>query len=113
MAPRRGVSHARHRGTVAFAAAFAIAVAVLVLGLSQRAAADPGCDRVAAPTGSDLAAGTEQLPFRTVARLLQSLSPGQTGCLRGGSYVGAVGITKGGAPGTPITLRSYAGERAE
>jgi nitrous oxidase accessory protein NosD len=57
------------------------------------------CDRVASPRGS-------------VAKLANSLRPGQTGCLRAGVYRHNVKIRKGGASGAPITIRSFPGERA-
>jgi hypothetical protein len=67
-----------------------------------------GCDRIAAPGGSDDAAGTEAAPYRTLQRLTSSLDAGQTGCLRAGSYGGdETSLEK---PGTGLT--SYPGERA-
>jgi nitrous oxidase accessory protein NosD len=57
------------------------------------------CDRVASPRGS-------------VAKLANSLRPGQTGCLRAGVYRHNVKVKKGGRPGAPITIRSFPGERA-
>jgi hypothetical protein len=74
------------------------------------------CSRFAAPEGSDSRGGTRQRPFRTAQRLVSSLRPGQTGCLRGGRYSSSdefvVRFEHGGRQGTPITLRSYPGERA-
>jgi parallel beta-helix repeat protein len=57
------------------------------------------CSKVAAPGDS-------------VQRLADSLSPGEVGCLRAGTYAGAVTVSNGGAPGRPLTLRSYPGEVA-
>jgi hypothetical protein len=68
------------------------------------------CHRVAAPTGRDHAAGTAAHPFRTVSRLIRSLQPGQTGCLRKGRYGGP--RTKIDFWRHGITIRSYPGERA-
>jgi parallel beta-helix repeat protein len=59
------------------------------------------CDRVASP-------GSRAV----VERLVRSLDPGETGCLRGGKYQGAIKLTTRGAPTEPITLRSYPGEAA-
>lgn len=87
-----------------------LAAAALALVPSGAAAAD-GCNRYAAPGGSDSAAGTEANPLRSAQKLVDSLSPGQAGCLRGGDYDG-VDVRHGGRPGAPITLRSYPGERA-
>ena len=62
------------------------------------------CDRVASP-GSD-----------TAQQLLDSLRPGETGCLHGGTYGSSwdnvLYPRRGGEPGAPLTLRSYPGERA-
>ena len=88
---------------------------------SAPAAAHPakrGCSRFAAPAGSDSRSGSLKRPFRTPQRLVASLRPGQTGCLRGGGYSGTsdefvVRFDHGGRPGARITLRSYPGERAK
>jgi hypothetical protein len=62
------------------------------------------CDRVASP-GPD-----------TAQRVLDSLRPGETGCLHGGTYSSTrdnvLHPLRGGEPGAPLTLRSYPGERA-
>src|SRR5262245_8018575 len=113
MAPRRGVRRARPETAVALAVTLALAVMTLIFSWPSGAgAADPACDKVAAPAGLDLNAGTELKPFRTVARLVQSLQPGETGCLRQGSYSGVLNITRGGRGDAPVTIQSYAGERA-
>ncbi len=53
----------------------------------DRGSAPPAkCSKFAATDGSDLGAGTYRRPFRTPERLLKALRPGQTGCLRGGTY---------------------------
>jgi parallel beta-helix repeat protein len=65
------------------------------------------CNKVASPTGSDSAAGTVAAPYLTPQHLVDSLSSGQTGCLRAGSYAQATTIE---APN--LTLRSYPNERA-
>ncbi len=88
---------------------------VLAWGAPAEAAA---CDRVADPFGSDAAAGTATAPFRTAQRLAMSLDPGETGCLRSGTYADEVSgtyvlnIKRSGTPGAPITIRSVPGERA-
>ena len=51
-------------------------------------------------------------PHGSVAKLANSLRPGQTGCLRAGVYLGRVKIRKGGRRSAPTTIRSYPGERA-
>jgi nitrous oxidase accessory protein NosD len=69
------------------------------------------CTKYAAPDGSDAAAGTLSMPFRTAQRLAESLAPDEVGCLRGGRYSVASGyvldLDSGG-----YTLASYPGERA-
>ncbi len=71
------------------------------------------CSRVAAPNGSDANAGTVEAPFATVGRLVDTLGPGTTACLRAGTYAGDTFVTKGGVAGALATLRSYPGERAK
>lgn len=91
--------------------AFAILAAALIFA-SRTALAAPSCDLVASPSGSDAGAGTVAAPFRSVQKLVDSLQPGQTGCLRAGTYTEDVEISAGGLAGTPVTLTSYPGERA-
>ena len=84
-------------------------------GAAAPAAADVTCNKVASKSGSDSAAGTLSSPYRTAQKLVNSLSAGQTGCLRQGVYADSsrLGISRGGVAGSPVTLRSYPGERAE
>jgi Right handed beta helix region len=80
--------------------------------LSAAAIAGAGCDLIASPTGSDAAAGSPTSPFRTTQHLVDALRAGQTGCLRSGTYRGAVKVRHGGVAGAPITITSYPGETA-
>jgi hypothetical protein len=93
-----------------------LALTGLFGGMSD-AVAGSGCDRVASPLGSDSAVGTEAAPFRSAQKLVDSLSAGQTGCLRGGSYSSSADNvlrpTHGGSASAPLTVRSYPGERAK
>lgn len=66
------------------------------------------CDRVAAPWGSDAASGLTRRPFRTPGRLAAALTPGQTGCLRNGTYTQSLVFVR--AP--RVTIRSAPDERA-
>lgn len=91
------------------------AVAVLVLPAVGRAAAagDPSCSLYAATTGSVSGKGTVTSPFATPQQLVDALRPGQTGCLRGGSYtVDGIRLAHGGTPTAPLTLMSFPGEHA-
>jgi hypothetical protein len=72
------------------------------------------CDLFAAPNGSDSqGSGTLTSPFATVRHLDQALSPGETGCLRGGTY-GDTGtwqdIATNGTASARITITAYPGE---
>jgi len=75
------------------------------------------CDKVASPGGSDSNRGTRRAPYRSAQRLADALAPGQTGCLRAGTYQARRGdfvlaIWRSGRRGAPTTIRSYPGERA-
>ena len=107
---RGSVFFAAARGRTAAAAAAVAAVGVVALTASSPAAVS--CDKVAAPSGSDSAAGSAASPYRTAQKLADSLAPGKTGCLRAGLYEQDVKVTKGGSPGSPVTIASHPGERA-
>jgi hypothetical protein len=66
------------------------------------------CDRMAAPWGSDRAAGTASRPFRSARKLVGALRPGWTGCLRAGTYSHSEVVVRM----RKVTLRSAPGERA-
>jgi hypothetical protein len=87
------------------------ATLVAALPAATSSAAGP-CTKVASPLGSDTASGSESDPFRSVQRLADSLSAGQTGCLRAGTYEGNVRLSRPGAPGAPLTIARYPGEKA-
>src|SRR5919202_99673 len=75
------------------------------------------CNKYASPSGSDSQAGTEAAPFRSVQKLADSLSPGDTGCLRAGAYEGddqQIDIKKGGTSSSQrVTIMSAPNDRAE
>ena len=89
-----------------------VALTVACVNIGAGAASASTCDRVASPGGSDSAAGTVSDPYATVQRLVDSLQPGQTGCLRAGVYEEDVTLRHGGMSGDPIVVRSYPGETA-
>ena len=99
----RNVSR-RSRAVAVLAAA---AATVSLSAGAGPAAATVTCDRVAAAGGSDAAAGTVGAPFATASKLVASLTGGQTGCLRAGTYSGDISLRTAG-----ITLSSYPGETA-
>jgi parallel beta-helix repeat protein len=102
------VRHARPTRARAFGLLL-LACAAWSPGLAE---AQVTCTRYAAPFGSDAATGGEGDPFATVGRLLESVGPGETGCLFGGVYVEDVKVTTGGSPGSPLVLASRPGSRA-
>jgi parallel beta-helix repeat protein len=77
------------------------AVAVALTTYSDASAAQTGtmCDRTIAPG-------------ENVGAAIATLAPAQTLCLAPGLYVEDVTISRGGAPGAPITLMSAPGGRA-
>jgi parallel beta-helix repeat protein len=100
-----------HRGSfhlIAAATCALLAFVAVAIARSSDASAAAACDRFASPTGSDSASGAAGAPVRTAQRLADTLSPGQTGCLRAGTY--AAEQTKVRKPN--VTLTSYPGERA-
>jgi parallel beta-helix repeat protein len=82
-----------------------------IAGQASRATKSP-CSKYVSTSGADSAFGSRRRPYRTVARLLSKLLPGQTGCLLSGTFVEDVTIRRGGRPGRRLTLRSAPGSRA-
>src|SRR5881227_2453773 len=95
----------------AFACLLGVASA-LAFSATAADAGSGGCGKVAAPSGSDSAAGTVAAPYRTVQKLVDSLSAGQTGCLRGGNYSENVEVRSGGTSSAPLRVTGYHGEKA-
>ena len=99
-----------------FLIAFLATATIAVVSADPASAAD--CTKFAARTGSDSNSGTAASPFKSAQKLVDSLSAGQTGCLRAGAYTETnssgyvVRFPRAGSSGAPITLRSYPGERA-
>jgi hypothetical protein len=83
-------------------------VSVLAAAASPASAAVK-CDRVASPSGSDGNSGSVTSPFRTVQKLDNALSSGQTGCLRAGKYASGAQTQFSTAN---VTITSYPGEHA-
>lgn len=90
--------------------AFAL-VAAAFTTLTAPASGQASCDLVAAQNGSDSAPGTVDQPLRSVQVLASSLKPGQTGCLRTGTYSDASDEEVNLAVPN-VTLTSFSGERA-
>jgi len=89
------------------------AAALASAGAGTSSASDPSCTRVAAPGGSNSAAGTESAPFATAQRLVDSLGAGDVGCLRQGTYNENVTLNHGGSgDSSRVVIKSYDGERA-
>jgi hypothetical protein len=114
---RCGVHHARRqsiRARLATAPA-RLAAAPLAAPLIS-AVTSVHCDLYASPSGSDaLGTGSLVAPLGSVQKLDQTLRPGQTGCLRAGSY-GSVStlhrIYASGSAAARLTIRSAPGEIA-
>ncbi len=86
---------------------------------SKAAPGTSSCTKVASPNGSDSASGRKSAPFETAQKLIDSLQPGETGCLRAGTYIGvptrghgtAVSMRRGGTSETQrVILQNYPGE---
>lgn len=61
--------------------------------------------------GNDANAGTLDAPWRTVAKAANTLGPGQTALIRGGTYSERyITFANSGTSGNPITIKAYPGE---
>ncbi|MDQ6806977.1 MAG: right-handed parallel beta-helix repeat-containing protein [Actinomycetota bacterium] len=78
-------------------------------------AATASCSLYASPSGSDSTGnGSQTSPFQTAQQLIDTLTPGQTGCLMAGTYNTSPGLrfNTGGTDSAPITLASAPGQTA-
>jgi len=86
---------------------------LLILGVKGQT-----CSWYVSPGGSDTNAGTVTAPWRTLQRAFDGVQPGQTACLRGGTYPMTVSsgynqsLTRSGTAASPITFTNYPGEVA-
>src|SRR5712664_2325872 len=79
------------------------------------------CTYYVSPAGSDTNSGTIDAPWRHLQKAFETLTAGQTACLRAGTYE-PVGVyntpsyrqtfSRTGKPGNPIVIRNYPGETA-
>ena len=108
-------SYVKHAVKLALCAA-ALTLFSVPAALSSTDASSGPCNLYASPSGSDSSGdGSIGSPFQSVGKLDQALAPGQTGCLRAGSY-GSTGslikLDNDGAPGSQITITSFPAETA-
>ncbi|MFL5956205.1 MAG: right-handed parallel beta-helix repeat-containing protein, partial [Solirubrobacterales bacterium] len=75
------------------------------------------CTKYASLSGNDANPGTDTAPYLTIQHLVDSLSPGQTGCAHAGTYSAtsadheaAVDFNHGGTAGAPVTLTTAPGD---
>lgn len=72
--------------------------------------APAACGFYVSPTGNDAGDGGSGAPWRTIQHALNRLQPGQTVCVRAGTYREFLTFQRSGSPGAPITLSGYPGE---
>jgi hypothetical protein len=82
--------------------------AILMLGwLALAPAAAQAADYYVAPTGDDANPGTEALPWASIQRSADVVTPGDTVIVAPGGY-GRTTIRRGGQPGNPVVFRAAA-----
>jgi hypothetical protein len=88
-------------------------VALPLLVLATTWPAEAAQSYYVAPHGSDTAPGTISQPFKSITKAVQSLRPGDTLYVRGGTYAERVRnpTIVAGTPDEPITVMAYPGER--
>src|SRR5579859_5878145 len=79
--------------------------------VAPAAAAAKAATWYVAATGSDSNPGTLAAPLKTISYALNQAVPGDTVMVRGGTYSGALTITRSGLLGKAITIKAYPGER--
>ena len=101
----------RYLGLLALSSILILMLTALFAGQAQAASNSSTCNLYVAPGGSDNATGSASEPFASVQHLANTLTAGQTGCVRG-NYTEEVTVTNSGQASAPITITSYPGERA-
>ena len=104
-----GRRHGEHAGRAFATVVAAAALALLAPAGPATASAATTCNLVAATDGSDSNPGTAAQPLRSPGRLAAALAPGQTGCLREGTYSWSGDLSIRTAS---ITLTSFGEEQA-
>jgi hypothetical protein len=79
---------------------------------SQRPLAEGPTFYADAVHGDDAGDGSVAKPWKTIGHALAHLKPGDTLCLRGGTFYEPLVLSISGAEGKPITIRSNPGELA-
>jgi len=69
-------------------------------------------DYFVSPSGNDASSGTFMSPWQTIQKAADTMLPGDTCYIRGGTYREAVTPSRSGSPGKPITFTVYSDERA-
>jgi Putative Ig domain/Right handed beta helix region len=86
--------------------------------LTVSAATSVSCDLYVSPTGSDANNGTQAAPWQTVQHAFSTVQPGQTVCLRAGTYAMVTGgtysqtLNVSGTATQRIVVTNYPGEVA-
>jgi len=79
----------------------------LVLGISFTVHAT---DYYVSTNGNDANPGTFASPFLTIGKLLNTIQPGDTGFIRGGTYTLGQTTQRSGTAAQPITIKAYNNE---
>jgi hypothetical protein len=96
--------------TFTFADAGTPATPSLGASLPARLPSSAGATVYVATTGSDGAPGTQDQPWRTVQKALDTLQPGQRALVGGGTYTEDLRFTRSGTASDPITVAAAPGE---
>lgn len=86
------------------------AVADAVVFEWVRDAPEPGRTYYVAPGGDDGGPGTLSEPWATIQKAAAAMYPGDTVCVRGGTYTGSVAPSRSGTTHSYISYRAYPGE---
>ncbi len=90
-----------------------VLILVLAVGLTH-AQAPPGTASntiyYVAPNGNDANPGTLTQPWRTIQHAADSVGPGDTVYVRGGTYAEMVTFSTSGTAAAPLTFAAYSGE---
>lgn len=102
--------HAVNNKRLLFLSLLIIALVISLIPTVAKVALASGASYYVSTTGNDANPGTSAAPFRTFAKAVSVLQPGDSVLVFGGTYSSSLTVASSGAAGLPITIQAVAGQ---